>query len=156
MPPRFPLSVQKKQKYYYSGKKKRHTVKMQAIIHYSTGQILSSCFAKGRVHDFKLFKRSMRSLYFKPLVLADKGYLGLAKTGLISLLAFKASRRRPLDSYLKHLNREINRRRIRVEHVFGALKRFKILSSPYRNRRKRIGLRFNLIAAIFNLELNKI
>ncbi|TEU25848.1 IS5/IS1182 family transposase, partial [Alkanindiges illinoisensis] len=34
-------------------------------------------------------------------------------------------------------------------------KRFNILSSPYRNRRSRISLRFNLIAAIFNLELVK-
>jgi hypothetical protein len=33
------------------------------------------------------------------------------------------------------------------------LKVFRILSDRYRNRRKRFGLRFNLIAAIYNLEL---
>jgi len=33
------------------------------------------------------------------------------------------------------------------------LKRFKILSDKYRNRRKRFGLRFNLIAGIQNWEL---
>ncbi|WP_240687842.1 transposase [Alkanindiges illinoisensis] len=128
---------------------------MQAMIHYKTGQILSTCFAKGRVHDFKLFKISMKFLNFKPFVLADKGYLGLAKIGFTSLLPFKATKRQPLDPYLKHINKEINRRRIKVEHTFGALKRFNILSSPYRNRRSRISLRFNLIAAIFNLELVK-
>ena len=31
---------------------------------------------------------------------------------------------------------------------------FRILSERYRNRRKRFALRFNLIAAIYNLELN--
>ncbi|MDR2723961.1 MAG: IS5/IS1182 family transposase, partial [Holosporaceae bacterium] len=30
---------------------------------------------------------------------------------------------------------------------------FKIISDKYRNRRKRFGLRFNLIAAIYNGEL---
>ena len=33
------------------------------------------------------------------------------------------------------------------------LKIFRILSERYRNRRKRFGLRFNLIAAIYNMEL---
>ena len=33
------------------------------------------------------------------------------------------------------------------------IKRFKIVSDRYRNRRKRFGLRFNLIAAIYNMEL---
>ena len=40
--------------------------------------------------------------------------------------------------------------RIRVEHVIGALKRFRILAERYRNRRRRFGLRFNLIAGLYN------
>jgi hypothetical protein len=40
------------------------------------------------------------------------------------------------------------------ENVIGALKRFKIISDRYRNRRKRFALRFNLIAAIYNRDLN--
>ncbi|MHB9148370.1 MAG: IS5/IS1182 family transposase, partial [Candidatus Amoebophilus sp.] len=39
------------------------------------------------------------------------------------------------------------------EHIIGMLKRFKILAEPYRNRKKRFGLRFNLIAGIYNYEL---
>jgi hypothetical protein len=42
--------------------------------------------------------------------------------------------------------------RVVNEHVIGALKRFKIIADKYRNRRKRFGLRFNLIAGIYNLE----
>jgi len=34
-------------------------------------------------------------------------------------------------------------------------KRLKIISDRYENRRKRFGLRFNLIAGIHNLELNR-
>lgn len=34
------------------------------------------------------------------------------------------------------------------------LKIFRILAERYRNRRRRFGLRFNLIAGIYNYELN--
>lgn len=40
-----------------------------------------------------------------------------------------------------------------IEHVIRRLKVFRILTERYRNRRKRFGLRFNLIAAIYNREL---
>ncbi|WP_338564268.1 hypothetical protein [Acinetobacter sp. KS-LM10] len=40
----------------------------------------------------------------------------------------------------------MNKRRIVIEHVFGTLKRFKIFIEHYRNRGKRLGLRFSLIA----------
>lgn len=36
-----------------------------------------------------------------------------------------------------------------------SLKTFKILAERYRNRGKRLSLRFNLIAVIYNMELNK-
>ncbi|BAQ64793.1 mobile element protein [Geminocystis sp. NIES-3709] len=42
-----------------------------------------------------------------------------------------------------------------IEHVNRKLKIFKILSQRYRNRRKRFGLRFNLIAGIYNYEIKQ-
>jgi len=50
------------------------------------------------------------------------------------------------------------KQRIFVEHVIRCLKVFRILAHPYRNRRRRFGLRFNLIAALYNrgLELSAI
>ena len=53
----------------------------------------------------------------------------------------------------KKQNREISSERVVNETVIGSLKRFKIVSDRYRNRRKRFGLRFNLIAGIHNFEL---
>ncbi len=64
----------------------------------------------------------------------------------------KAKKTEKLDSELKKLNREIGRRRIQVEHVFGRMKCFNISSCVYRNRRKRLNLRFNLLAGIYNLD----
>lgn len=88
-------------------------------------------------------------------MLADKGYLGLGSLDIPYLMPFKASKKKPLVALQIKINREIGKRCIRVEHVIGALKRFRILAERYRNRRKRMGLRFNLIAAIFNMELCK-
>ena len=41
-------------------------------------------------------------------------------------------------------------KRIPVEHVNAKIKAFKIVATKYRNRRKRFGLRFNLICALVN------
>lgn len=51
------------------------------------------------------------------------------------------------------MNRDISSEGALNEKMITRLKRFKILSDKYRNRRKRFGLRFNLIAAIQNWEL---
>jgi len=51
-------------------------------------------------------------------------------------------------------NRTLASERIIIEHVNRRLKIFRILSERYRNRRRRFGLRFNLIAGIYNYELN--
>ncbi|WP_276574504.1 hypothetical protein [Spiroplasma poulsonii] len=40
-----------------------------------------------------------------------------------------------------------------MKNISYSLKKFKIITEKYRNRRKRFGLRFNLIASIYNLQL---
>ena len=127
----------KKQKKSYSGKKKTHTFKVQTIIHYKTQQILSLCMCKGAVHDFELFKRNIKLIPSGAFILADKGYQGIYTLYPNSLLPLKAKRHCKLDPQLKIYNKEINKRRIGIEHVFGSLKTFKILAERYRNRGKR-------------------
>lgn len=73
---------QKKQSRYYSGKHKTHTLKAQVVVYYSTGQILSTAYAAGAVHDFKLLKRTLRTLPRPVRILADKGYQGLQPLGV--------------------------------------------------------------------------
>ncbi|KAF0850844.1 transposase [Spiroplasma poulsonii] len=38
--------------------------------------------------------------------------------------------------------------RIIIENIFAILKKFKIITEKYRNRRKRFGLRFNRLLAL--------
>ena len=50
-------------------------------------------------------------------------------------------------------NQHLARGRIQIERVIGKLKVFAILCQRDGKRRRRFSLRFNLIAAIYNLEL---
>jgi len=58
-----------------------------------------------------------------------------------------------LDKADRRSNRTLAQRRVIAEHVNRRLKIWRILSERYRNRRKRFGLRFNLIAGLYNYEL---
>ena len=89
------------------------------------------------------------------MCLGDSGYQGLDKYHKNSQTPKKKSKHHPLTGEDKATNRAISRKRIGCEHIIGRLKVFKILSERYRNRRKRFGLRFNLIAAICNLECDE-
>ena len=46
----------KKQRAYYSGKKKQHTLKAQVVVNQTNGHIICTAFGKGRVHDFRAFQ----------------------------------------------------------------------------------------------------
>jgi len=74
-----PIERQKKQRGYYSGKKKRHILKAQVLVNQASGQIICTAFGKGRVHDFRLFKLHRLPMLPEQLCLADKGYKGMAK-----------------------------------------------------------------------------
>ena len=83
----------------------------------------------------------------------DTGYQGIQKIHANSEIPKKRKRNNPLSKEDKRFNHQISSQRIYVEHVIGRLKRFKIIADRYRNRRKRFGLRFNIIAGIYNYEL---
>ena len=71
---------------------------------------------------------------------------------LIPNMQKKKSNKKALTKEDKKNNRQLSRERVLNENVTGVIKRFKITSDRYRNRRKRFALRFNLIAGIYNLE----
>ncbi|MEH2251328.1 transposase family protein [Nostoc sp.] len=49
---------QKKQRRYYSGKKKRHTLKAQLVVDQASGKIICTSYGIGRIHDFRLLKNT--------------------------------------------------------------------------------------------------
>jgi hypothetical protein len=105
------------------------------------------------MHDFRLFKQSQISLNKTIECLVDKGYQGIQKLHVNSQVPKKKPRNGKLSYADKKINRELSRKRVVGEHINRKLKIFKILADRYRNRRKRFGLRFNLIAGLYNYEL---
>ncbi len=149
-----PIERPKKgQRGFYSGKKKRHTFKTQLVVDPKTKAVICTTFAAGKEHDFHLFKRSKVKLRKETKCLADKGYQGMEKLHPNSQLPKKKRPGKQLSQLDKETNQSLERTRGICERIIGRLKVFKILAERYRNRRKRFGLRFNLIAGLYNYEL---
>jgi len=147
------LSGQKKQRRFYSGKKKRHTLKTQLVIDKASQKVICTSFIHAKRHDFHLFKQSSVRFQASTQLLTDSGYQGLQKIHANSLLPKKKPRKRSLTKQERRANKTIASQRVFNENVMGRLKRFKIISDKYRNSHKRFGLRFNLIASLYNFEL---
>ncbi len=122
------------------------------LVNLKDGQIICLAFANGKKHDFRLFKESHTHVLPDTLLEADTGYLGLIDLHANSSLPQKRSKKHPLTKEKRRENREISRQRIFVEHTIRFVKRFRILSERYRNRRNRFALRFSLIAGICNFD----
>ncbi len=120
---------------------------------FETGEIIATAVGTGRTHDFKLLKRSRLPFVSTQLCLADRGYQGFAKLHPGACTPTKKRRKQPLPKAEKQHNRALAKLRVRVEHTIRRFKIFRIFSGRYRNRRKRFGLRFNLIAGLLNCEL---
>ena len=86
--------------------------------------------------------------------MTDTGYQGLQKLHKKTSMPRKKSKKNPLTIEEKLRNQELSKERVLNENVIGMVKRFKIIADRYRNRRKRFNLRFNLIAGIYNMELD--
>ncbi len=86
-------------------------------------------------------------------ILADRGYQRIKNIHPNSRTPLKKIKNKKLSQAEKVLNRQLAKSRI-IEKIHRSLNTFRILSSRYRDRRRRFGLRFNLSAGIYNYELS--
>jgi len=118
-------------------------------------RIICTSYKNGKCHDYRLFKESKVRIQSKIKVAVDTGYQGLQKVHAQTVIPKKRSKKQPLSQSDREGNTALAKERVLVENVIGILKRFKIISDRYRNRRKRFGLRFNLLAGLYNFELKR-
>lgn len=142
---------QKGQKPYYSGKKKRHTMKTEIRTTREGRIVRVSKNYPGSVHDFTVFKREKRPPKTSR-VLVDSGYQGIAEIHPNADFPYKTRKNKPLDREEKTYNTVLSRVRVKVENIFAQIKTFKIMSDRYRNKRKRYAIKFMIIAGIVNLK----
>ncbi len=153
-----------KRKTHYSGKKKRHTVKTQLTVN-SEGLIVHRTnHARGRRHDYAVFKGNRPSLPEGVRPMVDLGYDGIQNDypGLEPIVPFKrrakgrghrGEKGRRLTPRQRAFNRALSKTRVVVEHTISRLKKFRIMGEEFRNRLKHYDLMTDLVSGLVNLRI---
>jgi len=135
------------QKHYYSGKKKKHTLKNQIVIDDNSRICSVSKSVEGKKHDKKLYDESRIQTKRKSNFKGDLGYLGTERITVPK----KKPKKKELTEEEKNSNKQFSKERIKIEHVFGKMKVFQILSQRFRNPRAKHALIFKNVAGLYNL-----
>ncbi|MDE7094440.1 MAG: hypothetical protein K2O52_05975 [Oscillospiraceae bacterium] len=113
-------------------------------------------FVKGKIHDFRMFKENRMMLHEDTCILADKAYKRIHKIHFMSLIPIKISKNHPMMDIEHAFNDSLARERIFIEYINCYLKCFHILSSRYRNKRRRFALKVSRLCAIYNFHVSSI
>lgn len=146
------------QKEYYSGKKKRHTLKNIIISNENRKVLMLSETKAGKQHDYSIGKEEEVFSYIPKgvAVWVDLGFQGI-KTDypfLIVVIPHKKPPHGELSEELKAENRIIAGIRIIAEHTIAGIKRLKAVTDPYRNHKPSVADKFILLACgIWNFHL---
>ena len=143
---------------YYSGKKKRHTLKSQVAVDDWDGTVVDvPASVPGPTHDLTLLKGSGLLARLGPDVgaLGDLAYVGLAAAHPAGLGAtpFRKPRGHPRPPAEAAYNTAFARRRITVEHTIGRLRRYQCLSQADRHHRRLHTERVRAVAGLVNRAL---
>lgn len=142
------------QQTYYSGKKKRHTIKTQVVVAPDGRLREVSDSVPGSTHDLTLLRQSgtLDRLADDEGAMFDSGYQGVCNDAPDRTLyhPHRASRGHPLTDEQKAANRVLSHYRIVVEHTLAQLKRFKVLAQVYRHARDEYNTTFRIVAGLTN------
>jgi hypothetical protein len=149
----------KRQKRFYSGKKKRHTLKSQVAVDEETGQIVDVApSVPGPTADLKVLKKSklLGRLPKGVGALGDLAYVGIGEVHPEGLGATgrRKPRGKPQTLGNRRYNKAFSRRRIVVEHSIGRLRRFQALTHVDRHFRKGHTARVRAVAGLVNRMLS--
>jgi DDE superfamily endonuclease/Helix-turn-helix of DDE superfamily endonuclease len=126
-----------RRKMFYSGKKKRHTVKNHLMVN-NRGYILHKiCYNEGKRHDYDVYKKNHPVTPKQVVNVIDLGYLGVEKDFPEQLSAVPCKKNRnqlALSQEEKEYNKIHSKKRIMVEHTISRLKKYRIMSDIFRNK----------------------
>ena len=143
----------KEQKKYYSGKKKHHTLKNQIIVTPEGEIIQVSKTEPGSKSDKKIFDESeLGDMDDEDAYMGDKGYQGIQHDHN-AVLPDKKPKGKELSLEQKARNKRISKVRIVVEHTFGKVKNYQVLSQRYRHPRDSHDTVFEIVAGLVNRQI---
>ena len=139
----------------YSGKKKQCSKKKEIVVTKDKMIISVSSSYDGSIHDINIRRNEIEiddiigSDKYK--LYCDKGYIGLENDNLF--IPKKIYQNKSLSLQDINQNKYINRKRIKIEHVFKDMKVFKYLKDKCRNFiEDTFDKRFMVVAGLVNLK----
>ena len=117
-----------KQKHYYSGKKKQHTKKNQAIILPKGTDLVDVIIGEpGPRSDSKLLEATQAELPEELSFIGDAAYIGRKNT----ISPYKRPKQGQLTQEQKDFNRQLSQKRVFVEHVIRFIKIFRLAKEKF-------------------------
>ena len=145
----------RRRKSYYSGKKKKHTVKTQYMVN-SEGLILHKTdHRKGRKHDYDVFKNNHPITPTQVENVLDLGYMGVQNDfpTVKYVLPIRKKRKSELSNEEKKYNRRHSKLRIVVEHTVSRIKKFGIMGTKFRNKLGRYDHASDIVSGLVNFRI---
>ena len=120
-----------KKKETYSGYKNYHGLKYQVICDSESNIIEVSKGYEASIHDKKIFLKEYKDIKDKLdqelEILGDKAYVGLGKENVKTSMKRNEIRYKKDKIKGKEKNKALNKKRVKIEHIFANIKNYRIL-----------------------------
>jgi len=142
---------------YYSGKKKKHTIKTQLMVNNHGFVIHKLGYKKGSRHDYDIYKKNHPIAPKDVVNVFDLGYLGVEKDFPQQISSIPNRKERNLQSSeeQKEFNRGHAKKRIVIEHTICRLKKYRILADVFRNRLNKHNKISDIVSGLINYRIMK-
>ncbi len=144
---------------YYSGKRKKHTVKNLYTVNQKELIIYKTKYKQvGRKHDYNVYKDNHPNIPKDVTSMYDLGFFGVETdySKQKSSLPIKRKKNQILTKKEEEYNRNHSSRRIVVEHSICRLKKYRIMNDVFRNKLKKYDRISDMITGLVNYRIMNI
>ena len=142
----------------YSGYKHYYGLKYQVICNDNKEIISVSQGYESSLHDKKLFlieyKNIVNKLTKNLSILGDKAYVGLENKQVLTSAKRNEKRYKIDPTQAKINNKLLNKKRVKIEHIFAQMKNYRIIRQANYYAKNKIDLIFKSIANILTISNN--
>ena len=146
----------KRKRMFYSGKKKRHTIKIQIMVN-NYGLIIHKLgYKKGRRHDYDIYKKNHPVTPKEVVNVFDLGYLGVEKDFPEQLSSLPKRKKRIIElsqEEEKETNKNHSKKRIVIEHAICRIKKFRIMGDVFRNKLRKYNKVSDIVSGLVNYRI---
>ncbi len=146
----------RRKKIYYSGKKKKHTIKNQLMVNNYGFIIHKTGHKKGKRHDYDIYKKNHPITPKQVVNVVDLGYLGIENDfpEQLSALPYKKKiNQDELPPEEKEFNKIHSKKRVVIEHTICRVKKYRIMNDMFRNKLKKYNKVSDIVSGLVNYRI---